>query len=324
MKIRLVLALVLLASPGLARPADSSDDSLYTVIRGAFVIEGYEPDGDSVRFIADTLADWNTLENFKSIQKQFLETDSNQNQTNPNKKNSVQLRFEGTDTPEFGNAGMRQPFGQTARDFTLAWLGFERIVFTEKGKQVRSASPERIRGVLLSKAAIGGTNGRPIVYVFRESDWKIEANKTKIEPVWLEKSLNMKLIQAGMAYPEFYNTMPPSHRGYFQTAIRQAQAKRTGIWQIDQSQGFSIATPEAVREAGALIFPKIYRRLENYFEAVKDKKTALTFLEYLRQGKGIENDDIRVLGQEINLSDVLEQKGNCLSLKADPNEIIFY
>lgn len=28
---------------------------IYNVIKGSFVIKGYEPDGDSVRFIADNL-----------------------------------------------------------------------------------------------------------------------------------------------------------------------------------------------------------------------------------------------------------------------------
>ncbi len=308
----------------LARPADVPDSSLYTIIRGAFVIEDYEPDGDSVRFIADNIKDWDSLENAKYIHQEFLDTKSNQNQDDINKKNSVQLRFEGIDTPEFGNSGKRQPLGKEARDFTLSYLGFTNIEYTKLGKQVRNAEPRRTRGVLLSKAAIGFNNGRPIAYVFREQDWNSAAQTTIIQPDWLEKSLNYQLLQKSLAFPEFYNTMPPSHRAKFQRIIEKARVENRGIWQIDQSAKFLIPNREAIRETGTLIHPKLYRRLETYFEAFEKKETTQSFIEFLQTDKGIENDQIRVGTREIKFSDVLKQKEIQLGLQVDSVNIIFY
>jgi endonuclease YncB( thermonuclease family) len=322
MQTRLTVLLALLPF-AFARPADAPDSSLYTVIRGAFVIEGYEPDGDSLRFIADNLQDWNMLENAKYLRQVFLEPDSNQRQDNPNKKNSVQLRFEGIDTPEFGEAGARQPLGKEARDFTLAYLGFDTIVYTPAGKQVRSASPKRIRGVLLGKSAIGGNNGRPIVYVFKESDWRQKTNpQTVVQASWLESSLNVALLKKGLAFNEFYNSMPPSHRELFKkTAL---EARGTGVWQRNQSQNFEISSRENIRENGVLVLPKLYRRLENFFEAQRKNETKLPFWQYLKAEKGIENDEIRVGTQELEFSDVLVQESNRLRLTVAPLELLFY
>jgi endonuclease YncB( thermonuclease family) len=322
MKTSLALLFALLAL-AFARPADAPDSSLYTVIRGAFVIEGYEPDGDSQRFIADDPKDWDRLENAKYLRQVFLESDSNQRQDNPNKKNSVQLRFEGIDTPEFGEAGARQPLGKEARDFTLAYLGFDTIVYAPAGKQVRSANPKRIRGVLLGKSAIGGNNGRPIVYVFKESDWAQKTNpQTVVQASWLESSLNVALLKKGLAFNEFYNSMPPSHRELFKKVTLEAQT--TGIWQRHQSQNFDISNRESIRENGVLVMPKLYRRLENFFEAQKKGETALSFWHYLKAEKGIENDAIRVGTQELRFSDVLMQEGNRLRLTVAPLELLFY
>jgi endonuclease YncB( thermonuclease family) len=322
MKTRFAVLLALLPL-AFARPADAPDSSLYTVIRGAFVIEGYEPDGDSLRFIADDVKDWDRLENAKYLRQVFLESDSNQRQDNPNKKNSVQLRLEGIDTPEFGEAGARQPLGKEARDFTLAYLGFEKLEYTPAGKQVRSASPKRIRGVLLGKSAIGGTNGRPIVYVFRKDDWTQKTNpQTVVQASWLESSLNVALLKKGLAFNEFYNSMPTSHRELFKRTALEAQG--TGVWQQNRSQNFDISSRENIRENGVLVLPKLFRRLDNFFEAQRKNETKLSFWQYLKAEKGIENDDIRVGTRELKFSDVLVQEGNRLRLNVAPLELLFY
>ena len=73
----------------------------YRVISGNFTIVGKEPDGDSVRFIADDP----TL--FKALHRSY--------RIKPSKDGSVQLRFEMVDAPEvhygsaFGRYGTRSP-----------------------------------------------------------------------------------------------------------------------------------------------------------------------------------------------------------------------
>jgi endonuclease YncB( thermonuclease family) len=306
-----------------AQPMQIPDSSVYTVIHGAFVLEGYKPDGDSLRFIADNTSDWSLLENAKSIDSEYLNSVQNQNETNIDQKNSVQTRFEALDTPEFGDGLKRQPLGRAARDFTLKYLGYGKIEFTPQGKQVRSASPNRTRAVLLSRSAPSGTQGRPVVYVFRESDWVFGQSKQIIvQAQWLEKSLNFALLASGLAYPEFYLSLPVAHRGVFQKAVQKARASGLGIGTADKSDFFKAGQLEQITEAGVQIFPKLYRRLEKYFEAREDNKTNLDFYEFLRQGKA-ENDRLIYDGKRYKLTDFLIQKGNEFWFKANLNEIVF-
>lgn len=78
----------------------------YEVIKGSFVIKNYEPDGDSVRFIADNLDLYQNLHGSYRIK--------------PSRKDgSVQLRFEAVDAPEIHYGSVAQQFGDKARDKLL-------------------------------------------------------------------------------------------------------------------------------------------------------------------------------------------------------------
>jgi hypothetical protein len=116
--------------------------------------------------------------------------------------------------------------------------------------------------------------------------------------------------------------MPPSHRALFGNAVLEAQG--TGIWQRNQSQDFDISSREKIRENGVLVLPKLFRRLETFFDAQKKGETTLSFWQYLKADKGIENDDIRVGTRELKFSDVLVQDGNRLKLTVAPLELLFY
>ncbi len=77
-----------------------------------------------------------------------------------------------------------------------------------------------------------------------------------------------------------------------------------------------------ITEQGKLIFPKLFRRLKSYFAARDDKKTNLTFYEFLRQGK-VENDQLTLASKRYRLTDFLVQKGNQFWFNADLNDIVF-
>ncbi len=317
------LALMLFTSLAFAQPLQAPDSSIYTVVKSAFVVESYGPDGDSARFIANNTKDWDLLENAQSIHRAYLDTPSNNNQTDPDKKNSVQLRFEGIDTPEFGDGDNRQPYGKEARDYTLSYLGYKNLEYTPKGKEVRQATPNRIRAVLLTRAAPNGTNGRPVVYVYREKDWTYsQESRTPIKAEWLETSLNYQLLEQGFAYPEMYLSQPKAHREAFKKAVVQARKTNAGIWKLDQSQDFSAPSFENIGENGALILPKLYRRMDKYFTAQQKQQTDLTFFEYLRTGKA-DNDRLLYQGKRLKLSDLLEQRGTQFNFNADLSEIVF-
>jgi endonuclease YncB( thermonuclease family) len=74
----------------------------YLLIPGSFVIVGYEPDGDSIRFIADDPSDYQFLHRHYRIK--------------PSPRDgSVQLRLEGVDATELHYGSAAQPLGAQAR-----------------------------------------------------------------------------------------------------------------------------------------------------------------------------------------------------------------
>src|SRR5262249_9405372 len=92
-------------------PGSAAFFPTYVVIPGTFLIVGYEPDGDSVRFVADDRAQYSHLRR------------SNLIHLAPN-DGSVQLRFEGIDATELHYGGGEQPLGREGRDALLKAMGF--------------------------------------------------------------------------------------------------------------------------------------------------------------------------------------------------------
>src|SRR5919206_4086357 len=101
----------------------------YTCIHGKLVIVGYEPDGDSVRFIADDTSRFDVLKRADRIRLS-------------RRDHSVQLRFESVDAPELHYGNDAQPLGDTARDALLRWIGFQAIKYDpHQSTNVISADP---------------------------------------------------------------------------------------------------------------------------------------------------------------------------------------
>jgi endonuclease YncB( thermonuclease family) len=106
----------------------------YLAIHGRIVVIGKEPDGDSVRFIADHPEHYAQLKNAHRI--------------HPSADGSVRLRLEGADAPELHYGTAAQPLGREARDQLLAWLGFTKVEYAPPGANiVTAADPESIPAV---------------------------------------------------------------------------------------------------------------------------------------------------------------------------------
>src|SRR5713101_5009143 len=114
--------------------------AVYRAIHGEFVIVHYEPDGDSVRFVADN------AQLYQGLQRSFRIKRSP-------KDGSVQLRFEAVDAAELHYGNAAQPLGAKARDQLLAWMGFANIQYAPGSTQVVSANPGKVRGGILTKAS---------------------------------------------------------------------------------------------------------------------------------------------------------------------------
>ncbi|MDV2993294.1 MAG: hypothetical protein N4J56_002948 [Chroococcidiopsis sp. SAG 2025] len=205
----------------------------YLTIKGKFVIADKEPDGDSVRFIADD------PDLYQELQRNY--------RIKPSRDRSVQLRFEGIDAPEVHYGRYAQPLGDETRDFLLKKMGFAKIKF--QGDRVQSADPDTISGVILTQAA--DVNGRPISYALigknaaqlENGDW------TQVEPELLRQTLNFLMMAEGRAYYTVYTSTPRSHRQVLREAALAAREKDLGVWAADstsESFGMSVAIKRMV------------------------------------------------------------------------------
>src|SRR5438105_4670404 len=119
-------------------------------MHGKLVIVGYQPDGDSIRFIAETPDLFDDLYRGYKIRR-------------GTRDDSVQLRLEAIDAPELHYGNAAQPTGDTARDWLLGQLGFTDVTYETGTTSVVSASPDAVPAVIYTKAS--DPNGRPISYL---------------------------------------------------------------------------------------------------------------------------------------------------------------
>jgi endonuclease YncB( thermonuclease family) len=282
----------------------------YQVIQGEFVIKGKEPDGDSVRFIANNPKLYRTLKRSYRIKPSVQDK-------------SVQLRFEGIDAPELHYGSAVQPLGEEARDQLLEWMGFKNIQFT--GNRVTASDPEQIPGVILSTAA--EANGRPVSYVVLDAKQLNDGHWVKVDDALLKKTLNFRLLEEGLAYYTAYTSAPLSHREFLREVASEAQDKMLGVWGEDRTSEFVLNDQDSLSPPdGQLILPKLFRRCTDYLKAV-DKGFRGNLGDWLLSTEGTsrpENDRVVVRdAMELKLSDLLEQRNNRIAFQADLLDIVF-
>jgi endonuclease YncB( thermonuclease family) len=323
----LVLAIVAVTTLALTRPAPQaprpssptslpssraqSDDARFLLIRGAFVVIGKSPDGDSVRFIPDDAALLKRLDNSRRIR--------------PSKDGSVQLRFEAIDAPELHFENAAQPLGVEARDALLKRMGFTNLRF-DKNETATSSTPARVRGAILSQAA--ESNGRPISYAFLERDVNglQDGSRVALTDTLLKASLNDAMMRSGLAYYTVYSSTPEAQRAYFKALALEARGMKLGVWAQDKTAAFTIKDESSVGETGQLILPKLFRRVTSYLSNVRRKQFRGSLKDWLiasRDTPRSEDDAVDVNGARKNLSDLLEVSGQTVRFNADPLQLTF-
>jgi hypothetical protein len=230
----------------------------HLVIAGQFVIVGKEPDGDSVRFIADDP----TL--YAQLHRGDLAVPTP-------KDGSIQLRFEGVDAPELHYGVFAQPRGASARDELLKWMGFDQIKFKAGSTLVEAAEPASVRGVILSKAV--ESHGRPVSWVLLEEQAAGLTNGSHValDRQLLERTLNWRLLERGLAYYTVYTSTPliEELKAVASRARRANHGHGRGVWPVDSSREFKLIDHDSLGPGGALILPKLFRRCTDYLTAVE-------------------------------------------------------
>jgi endonuclease YncB( thermonuclease family) len=284
-------------------------------LRGTLVILGKEPDGDSVRFIADTPDLYQQLGNANRI---HLSADG-----------SVQLRFEGVDAPELHYGNVAQPLGERSRDGLLGHIGFTAITYEDAAPtRVFHALPaEGIRAAILTSMA--EANGRPVSYVVVGDDDTLPVNGqwTMTDHELLDRTLNAWLLREGLAYYTVYTSTPVAHRDQLRELARVARDKPLEVWAGDMTAEFTLTDQTSIGPDGQLILPKLFRRCTDYLKAVAQGFTGnlADWLVQVSTTPSRNENDMVLLGgtTEVPLSTLLRQNNHRIAFQADLLDITF-
>jgi endonuclease YncB( thermonuclease family) len=109
--------------------------------------------------------------------------------------------------------------------------------------------------------------------------------------------VNRHCVQQGWAFPTFYSSMKEEEITPLLQADKQAQEQNSGLWPLYQSQIGALDTSllydrpthshtptyDPAQDTGAVIFPKLFRRLCTYTALAKAGIIDMTFKEYLQR-----------------------------------------
>lgn len=285
----------------------------FRVIHGQFVIVGKEPDGDSVRFIADDPDLYRALHRFYRIKPSRAD-------------GSVQLRFEGIDAPELHYGSAAQPLGAAARDQLLERMGFTNVEFKPGSTMVQSAAPASVPGAILSQAA--EANGRPVSYVLLGEDAAAlkDGHWVYASSALIDKTMNAFMLTTGMAYYTVYTSTPFEHRRHLRALAAAARERQLGVWAQDQTGEFMLESDASIGPEGQLILPKLFRRATDYLKDVARgfSGNLSDWIVSVSQGSRDENDRVLIDDYiEVQLSELIEQRNRWVAFQADTLDIVF-
>ncbi|MFJ9938691.1 nuclease [Streptomyces virginiae] len=249
------------------------------LIKGSFRVDGgAEPDGDTLPFIPDDVADWKLVGGRARVV--------------PKTDGRAAVRLEGVDAlethyrkPGYGPE-RHQPrkFGRQAADALLRHLGFTSIDRHEN--ETVTTDPVQVPGFILTSGA--DAYGRCIALAFDGSVRPpvYSGYEVAVDEDLLRRSANYRLVEDGLAYPMFYPGLPGYLRDVLRDAARAARAAvpPKGLWGADKTvEGALIADIGSITDddTGVVILPKLFRRLKDYLDSGSDITSLAGFSAYL-------------------------------------------
>jgi hypothetical protein len=215
-------------------------------------------------------------------------------------KDTVQLRFEGIDAIE---KGATKPLSTQARDEMFGLIGFD-----------PASSPEP-RGFILTRMT-DDEAGRPICFVFSGTTNRQDGADVFLDAAMLRDTVNHKLAKAGFAYPLYYHTLFAELRNEFSQAVADARTKGRGNWPVDRTQQGATVTSRADLATIPPIWPKLWRRLDDFFRNNASLSGFIPFLEAKD-----ERVEIISIVEERGLQDVVAVQGNRVRLTEPPENL---
>ena len=212
----------------------------------------------------------------------------------------VQLRFEGIDAIE---KEATQPLAAQARDHMLRLIGFD-----------RRTNPEPV-GYILARMT-DDASGRPIAFVFAGTTSRKDGAAVLLSRAMLRQSVNIEQAKAGFAYPLYYNTLFATLREEINQAMARARKNKVGYWPLDRTVTGITVTGYQDLAVIPPIWPKLWRRLEEFLGRNTSLKGFMDFLE-----RRNERVDILPLMEERGLHDLVEVRGDTVRLTERPEHL---
>ncbi len=283
----------------------------FMAFTGKLVVVGKQPDGDSIRFVADSPALFSQLDFGYRVRL--------------SKDGSVQLRFEVIDAPETHYEGQSQLLGLPARNALLRQAGFTKVAFTDDAT-VATATPLSVPATILAKMV--EINGRPVAYVFAPMTLPLADGAVVADPsLFFAKSLNMHMLNSGAAYLTLYTSTPQTHRAFFVQHAKVARSSRLGVWAQDATASFRLVNQASIGPNGELILPKLFRRCTDYLRAQHAGFTgtlAQWLVSTMQPNDVGENDMLWVGAKRHSLSElVVQPSAHTIGLNVDILDLVF-
>lgn len=285
----------------------------YRLIKGKLVVrQRQSPDGDSMRFIANDMSLFETLPRHAPPNAVGGEA-------------SFQLRFQAIDTPELHYGGAAQPHGLESRNQLFQWLGVDASAWDWTVAPAGFAWEQE--AAILTDGFEG--HGRPIAFVLRTLD-QADGSDIKLSPALLTKTYNFHAVAQGAAYLGLYSGgLSFEIQSRLIASYKAARKAKIGLWAMDKTARFVVNTLDDIGpETGALIYPKIFRRLVDTLRwAGGELEPGRDVDDFLAESP-TENDAFvahTAHGGKLKsrLSDVLEQVNNQIKIDVDLNTVEF-
>jgi hypothetical protein len=292
--------------------------SRYTLIKGNFWIrypdkprQGPQPDGDTITFHAD---DVTLVRNLPRLSGRG---------PNINARGNIPVRYEGIDALETHFEGTHQQIGfaDAARDENLRLIGFRNVkFFDDMPNNVESANSDSMPGFVIANGI--EANGRLLGLVYSGSIAEPDGEHIFVDAPLLDRSVNVKLVMAGLAYVEPYDTMPISLVKHLRDVIGAARANETGLFAVEN---VSVTRAAQIRDLAVLqtlaMWPKLFRRLVAYF--TEGHVGLGQFDSWMREDPIHRDDSLRLPdGEKGNMHDAYIINGDSMKLQFNPEDLL--
>ncbi|THA44955.1 nuclease [Streptomyces sp. A1136] len=256
------------------------------LIRGSFkMTDRARPDGDTLPFVADNVADWKLVPGCEPIV--------------PKADGRVSIRLEAIDALEthYGQKPHEehQPrdLAHQAADKLLTLVGFESVIRNQDDETVVTV-PESVPGWILTRGS--DVHGRCVAFAGKTTPPVYSGYETNIDDDLLKKTANYQLLKLGLVYPTYYAGLPSYLREVLTDASEQARAAGLGLWAAGTDKTIDGATVTAMSSitddhTGQVLLPKLFRRLKDYLDFTPDHPSLDRFRAYLAGGA----DEFRLL-----------------------------